>query len=307
MSELKDAGVKPADLDRAFGIICEHDEVEFPPGDGARPDAISAWKALNEFYSEISSLMPDPFDPEDHAVRKGCDRAQGSLQGKKQEWPDLLAELLCLSKAISSRQQAMGKWREPWKSSSNKVRDLFDRFRSETVTHGCDCGVSTSITCDKGSHRSKEQPRRRATPRKCSQLHRPASAAATLLRTNPTVRRELQEKHRWILVDEFQDTDPIQAEVLLLMAADENHAGDQQNVDWSTVKLRPGALFIVGDPKQSIYRFRRADIEIYNIVRGLIEASDGEVLSLTACWRSLPEVCSLQRGFSGPISHSRNI
>ena len=48
-----------------------------------------------------------------------------------------------------------------------------------------------------------------------------------------------------------------------------------------------------GDPKQSIYRFRRADIEVYNTVKRLIEASSGEVLSLTACFRSLPEVCSL--------------
>ena len=49
----------------------------------------------------------------------------------------------------------------------------------------------------------------------------------------------------------------------------------------------------MGDPKQSIYRFRRADIDIYNTVRALVQASGGEVLSLTACWRSLPEVCAL--------------
>ena len=46
-------------------------------------------------------------------------------------------------------------------------------------------------------------------------------------------------------------------------------------------------------PKQSIYRFRRADIEIYNKVCAIVLASGGEVLTLTACWRSLPEVCAL--------------
>jgi ATP-dependent helicase/nuclease subunit A len=65
------------------------------------------------------------------------------------------------------------------------------------------------------------------------------------------------------------------------------------SIDWRTVRIRPGALFIVGDPKQSIYRFRRADIDVYNTVRDIVLASGGEVLPLTACWRSLPEVCAL--------------
>ena len=121
------------------------------------------------------------------------------------------------------------------------------------------------------------------------------------------MRRELQEKHRWILVDEFQDTDPIQAEVLLLMAANEDSIANPSNVDWSSVRLRPGALFIVGDPKQSIYRFRRADIDVYNSVKRQIEASGGEVLSLTACFRSLPEVCSLANEvFPAPVSNNRD-
>ena len=119
------------------------------------------------------------------------------------------------------------------------------------------------------------------------------SATAALLRSNADVRRAMQQKYRWILVDEFQDTDPIQAEVLVLLTADEASIARPTAADWSTVRLRPGALFVVGDPKQSIYRFRRADIDIYNTVRALVQASGGEVLSLTACWRSLPEVCAL--------------
>ena len=59
-----------------------------------------------------------------------------------------------------------------------------------------------------------------------------------------------------IFVDEFQDTDPLQAELLLLLAAD-----DPDETRWESVTPLPGKLFIVGDPKQSIYRFRRADVE----------------------------------------------
>ena len=110
--------------------------------------------------------------------------------------------------------------------------------------------------------------------------------AAALLRDEPSVRAALQSKYRWLFVDEFQDTDPIQAEVILLLAG---ATGPER--DWTAVPLRPGALFVVGDPKQSIYRFRRADIDIYQRVRACILASGGQVATLTACFRSVPALC----------------
>src|SRR6185295_3765432 len=73
---------------------------------------------------------------------------------------------------------------------------------------------------------------------------------AKVLRENAQVRRALQQKYRHLFVDEFQDTDPVQAEIVFLLAA-----GDVAGTDWRLLPLRPGALFVVGDPKQSIYRF----------------------------------------------------
>ncbi len=62
--------------------------------------------------------------------------------------------------------------------------------------------------------------------------------------------------------------------------------------DWRTVALRPGALFVVGDPKQSIYRFRRADIDVYNDVRHRLAGADGTgVVPLTTNFRSVPRLC----------------
>jgi ATP-dependent helicase/nuclease subunit A len=62
--------------------------------------------------------------------------------------------------------------------------------------------------------------------------------------------------------------------------------------DWREARVRPGALFVVGDPKQSIYRFRRADIDIYNEVSAKIAEPDtGEVLPLTTNFRSVPALC----------------
>ena len=91
-------------------------------------------------------------------------------------------------------------------------------------------------------------------------------------------------------MDEFQDTDPLQAEILLLLCADPDAEGEQ--TDWLKVKVVPGKLFVVGDPKQSVYRFRRADVRVYEAVRERIREAGGEVLELSTSFRSRP---SLQR------------
>jgi ATP-dependent helicase/nuclease subunit A len=109
--------------------------------------------------------------------------------------------------------------------------------------------------------------------------------ARDLLRNHPAVRREFRKRFTPILVDEFQDTDPIQAEVLLYLT------GRDVEKNWWRLEPEPGSLFVVGDPKQSIYRFRRADIETYDRVRERIVASGGRVLKLTTNFRSCPEVC----------------
>ncbi len=114
--------------------------------------------------------------------------------------------------------------------------------------------------------------------------------AAALLRGDPRARRDLGGRYRRILVDEFQDTDPLQAEILLLLASDPE-TGD----DWRAVTPRPGALFVVGDPKQSIYRFRRADIALYEVVRKRF-AQFGDVLLLEANFRSLNAIGTLVKG-----------
>ena len=119
---------------------------------------------------------------------------------------------------------------------------------------------------------------------------------ARVLRENVGVRRALQQKYQYLLVDEFQDTDPVQAEIVFWLAEDSNVASTSKKAsppDWRQVPLRPGALFVVGDPKQSIYRFRRADIDIYNIVRGRFsEKGVGVVLPLTMNFRSGPDLCT---------------
>jgi ATP-dependent exoDNAse (exonuclease V) beta subunit len=109
-------------------------------------------------------------------------------------------------------------------------------------------------------------------------------AARNLLRDNKEVRRDFQERFEAILVDEFQDTDPLQAEIIFFLAEDGAVADS-----WEKVRLRPGKLFIVGDPKQSIYAFRRADIETYELAKETLSRG-GAVEYITANFRSVQEI-----------------
>ncbi len=108
---------------------------------------------------------------------------------------------------------------------------------------------------------------------------------ASLLANNPDIRYYFQQKYRTILVDEFQDTDPIQAEIIFYLT------GKQlKETDWKKLTPRAGSLFIVGDPQQSIYHFRRADIAVYKLVKKVITESNGKVLKLNANFRSLHSI-----------------
>jgi ATP-dependent helicase/nuclease subunit A len=107
-----------------------------------------------------------------------------------------------------------------------------------------------------------------------------------LLAHDAAVRAELQQRFTHVFVDEFQDTDPLQAEILLLLAGDDRAAGGVPGEPTPA----PGKLFAVGDPKQSIYRFRRADVSLYERIKQRLVAQGAELLHLTTSFRSVPEI-----------------
>jgi ATP-dependent helicase/nuclease subunit A len=109
--------------------------------------------------------------------------------------------------------------------------------------------------------------------------------ARDLIRDCKPVRSEFQDRFTHLFVDEFQDTDPLQAEILLLLAAD-----DPECTDWRAMRPSPGKLFLVADPKQSIYRFRRADIGTYLEVKELLLERGALSLQLTTSFRAVPDI-----------------
>lgn len=121
--------------------------------------------------------------------------------------------------------------------------------------------------------------------------------AAHLLRHHGEVRQRLARRFDVMLIDEVQDTDPLQAEVALLLARDAAATGG-----WTDAPPRPGALFAVGDRQQSIYRFRRADVRTWGQLSETV-ARGGESLSLTQNFRSVPGILDWVRVVFGEGSH----
>jgi ATP-dependent helicase/nuclease subunit A len=107
--------------------------------------------------------------------------------------------------------------------------------------------------------------------------------ARHLLRSDAEARAALGDRYRRLLLDEFQDTDPIQIELAALVASSVD-----DGTDWRQIDPEPGRLFFVGDAKQSIYRFRRADVRVFMAARERF--ADGQPVELTENFRTVPPI-----------------
>lgn len=123
--------------------------------------------------------------------------------------------------------------------------------------------------------------------------------ARNLVRDVPAAREVLHRRYQVFYVDEFQDTDPVQAELLFLLT----HGVNDGERDWTRCRPAPGSLFLVGDPKQAIYRFRGADLDIYKQVKNLFSQTPnpiGSVVELNANFRSNAQICAFVDQVFGP-------
>ena len=120
--------------------------------------------------------------------------------------------------------------------------------------------------------------------------------ARDLVRDDRSAREDLQRRFGRIFVDEFQDTDPLQAEILLLLAAT-----DPAETVYGRAIPVPGKLFLVGDPKQSIYRFRRADVALYEAIKERLVGQGASLLYLTRSFRSAPAIQAAVNAAFAPV------
>jgi ATP-dependent helicase/nuclease subunit A len=280
MRGLDEAGVSPQDLEDAFDTVSLYPEVEIAGGRKDIPDYQKHREKLERFLDRAREAVP-----RDKPV-KGFDKLQKLMRRCFVRQRNLGFDdhrVLMETFELLEKDTGVTQNRWPSKEAALAFKDEFDGFRERVVTpalkawreyrHDRIIRFLRPAVAFFGSRRKEENK---------LNFGDLLMLAATLLRENSEVRRYFSGKFTRMLVDEFQDTDPIQAEVLMYLKGE-----DREEREWQKLRPEPGSLFLVGDPKQSIYRFRRADIDIYNCVKGIVDVAGGGELSLTTNFRSL--------------------
>jgi ATP-dependent helicase/nuclease subunit A len=284
LRKVAELGLKPADMIETYQHLTLYPEVEAARRKRKEPDFSNEKKRLTGYLDQAARALPR------EVPAKGWDALQTLLKSALRlrraldlnKTSDFIRLLSALNKSGAITQN---RWSS--KDLAKEQKSLFDSFKQEVIEISlarwrkhCHYFVLELVLPAVAHFKSVRDENSQMN------FHDLLMRAAELLRDNLEVRAYFKKRYTHILVDEFQDTDPVQAEVLLYLTGE----GQEKN-PWNQLTVRPGSLFIVGDPKQSIYRFRRADIDTYNEVKSIIEKSGGKVLSLTANFRSLSSVC----------------
>jgi ATP-dependent helicase/nuclease subunit A len=293
LDAIEEAGLRTENLYYCFGVVGDNADVEFLPGHAERPDAATVdavRKELVRLLEEVRPYVPleEPEGGWDYLQQRIVDVR---FSHDVFRWDDEAVFFEALGILMEGSKKA---WQSRW-GGGQKGKELARRFQDAFEAY-CAEGGPARLALDRwwawrytrairfvnavaAAYRRERLETGRLT------FQDLLMEAARLLRDSPDARKDLGRRFRYLLVDEFQDTDPVQAEVLFLLAAE-----DPAERDWRAAIPRTGALFVVGDPKQSIYRFRRADIEVYEEVRGRFEDLEreglAEIVSLVANFRS---------------------
>ncbi|SDT10618.1 ATP-dependent helicase/nuclease subunit A [Paenibacillaceae bacterium GAS479] len=282
LAELNSLGIHVEDLRQVYLRACEYRDVTVVTNPTPRPDfdliRLSLPPMLEEAVAYIPSQKPDKgWDALQELVRDGRNLIR--LHGLNDD-----LHVLELAKRFEKKLNVTQvRW-----TDKEKAREFRDRFQHWQIT------VLQPFLSSWREHiyplalrfvlPAVEHAAQLRSERGLLDFQDLLMRAAALLREHAEVRAFFSERYTRLFVDEFQDTDPIQAELMFLLTG-----ADPEQSDWRRAVPKPGSLFVVGDPKQSIYRFRRADISIYNGVKARM-AVCGEVLQLVSNFRSVQAI-----------------
>ena len=281
-----DLGFSAADLEKIRDALLALPELRehFPRSGGASPDEIlaSIKKAFDEWADFGESHCGDETDKAFEQLEMARDWLE-DLSGLSRT--ELLRELWSPGFKLNKRVGSATNWGDSTDEGRENLklfRSGYDRFMEKsaaTISHEILAGLVPLV---RKFIESFEEEMREAGLLSYQDM---LFLAARLVRDNLAVRRRIRENIRHFLVDEFQDTDPLQVELIFLLA------GEGDASDWRKALLDDAKLFLVGDPKQSIYRFRRADIAVYHEVREMIRSlQNGRLLHIQENFRSTPGV-----------------
>ncbi|MEI7483049.1 MAG: UvrD-helicase domain-containing protein, partial [Elusimicrobiota bacterium] len=293
---LRENGVSPGEIKNIYVCLVAYPDVEIVRTDVPRPDFSSAKKEVEKFIRQLRKKMPEtePADEWDKLQTMVARSLKLFELGYLIE-DRLFAQLLNLLSRNSGITQ--NRWSD--KNVAEGCLTEMDKFRADVVAPALRAWKEylhkPLIEFALGGVEYYSQWRRERSLLNFQDL---LMCSAKLLKKSAEVRAFFKKQITHLLVDEFQDTDPIQAEIVMLLTGEDNSKDD-----WRKVRPKPGSLFLVGDPKQSIYRFRRADIDIYNQVKGIFQNGAGEVLELISNFRSFEPVRDISNAvFKGRFS-----
>ena len=238
---------------------------------GAAPELpavdLTGWMGAVE---AVCARTPECIDGDDKMVRKleECELFVRHLRAA----PDVIEQVRMLREAPSLRVSRTGR-KTNWRCDLDELRDQLiglDGERQEVLDRVGDA-VLRRLAVVLAAFTAEDVALRRAAGE--LEFHDLLVLARSLLRDpehGVQSRARLRARYQRLLIDEFQDTDPIQIELAVLLASDDAEAAARA---WSDVAVDRGALFFVGDPKQSIYRFRRADIATFLTARDTLGAA----------------------------------
>ncbi|WP_103029061.1 UvrD-helicase domain-containing protein [Salinibacter altiplanensis] len=288
-------GVEPEDLDAYFERLCEHPELKpYINAPDTVPSLEQAAATVQARLREWQAHRPDTLPEGRDDAMQALDTAEKLIAQTNLETPAQRAELLELMADVSDEESAdvtLKCWRGPETDAYDWARTLRDEKLPVLVRDVVQPALRRWRAC---VHKEVVEFVRPAVDRFASlrrregrlTFHDLLACTRDLLRDHPRLRTTIQKRHPRLLVDEFQDTDPLQAELLFYLTS-----RTPTETTWTDCRPRPGSLFIVGDDKQSIYRFRRADMEVFEAVGERIEETGGEAVTLTKNFRSLDVIC----------------
>jgi len=296
---IDEIGIKAEQLKECFAKLSNYTDVQINYDMVDKPDLLPSLNKLRSFINTYFEYIPKT-EPE-----KGYDKLQGYLRTANNLIKHLnMSEELNIIKVLSPFAKeptvTLNRWTD--KLMAKEVKEEFTIFSQEIAPNlvkwkeHCYYFVLEFVQPAVKYYESLR------CKRSLLNFQDLLIKAAETLKVHPEIRECFQAKYKYLLVDEYQDTDPIQAGIIFYLTGT-----DVVEQDWRKLCPKPSSLFVVGDPKQSIYRFRRADIGIYNLTKKLIEASGGETLSLTSNFRSLKSVCEvLNLTFKGILPKERD-
>ena len=283
LAELESLGVEIGELEPSFLTICDYPDVEvWPVVDKAPPSLDQKLALLEEYCAHMESVSAElPTDEGNDSLIPKYRKIplmfrQALHRGEIHDFIAVFEEFLTNVKPL----------KKMWKTCPVKLDDeltKWNNFRENIsgplVKEWKEYLYGPLLRAVMGGVSYYDRLRIEAGKLNFQDL---LLTASKLLRNSPEIRRYFRNSYSHILVDEFQDTDPIQAEVMLYLTSE-----DFSEKDWRKLKPAQGSLFVVGDPKQSIYRFRRADIITYNQVKEIIKSSGGRVVHLSSNFRTV--------------------